>query len=642
MTAHEQDAFKRALAIAARAIAQDRELEVRFGGEIAGLAKGKMVLPNPGLTMDEAALRAARGRADALALRLLHHDDAKHAKALPPGAQGRAIFEAAEQARVEALGAKAMRGVAANLEDALTARAIQKGWSRAADRQSAPLAEALGLMIRERITGRPAPQAAQGLMQAWRDDIEERAGAALDALARNAGDQTAFAKALKTVIRDLDLSDELGAEPDESEADDSDDSGAEREQRSGEDDGDEPEGGDEGERTDAEGSAADEDEITRFSEESETRVEATDDMGEMMRAMRPDFRRNEAGAAAAYKVFTTEFDETVKAEELCEEEELARLRRYLDQSLKGLEGVVGRLANRLQRRLLAQQQRAWTFDLEEGVLDAARLSRVVIDPTQPLSFKQESETEFRDTVVSLLIDNSGSMRGRPIMVAAACADILARTLERCGVKTEILGFTTRAWKGGRSKEKWLAGGKPPHPGRLNDLRHIIYKSADSPWRRARANLGLMMREGLLKENIDGEALQWAWRRLLARPEQRRILMVISDGAPVDDGTQSANSVAYLERHLREVIAQIERRSEVELLAIGIGHDVTRYYRRAVTITDVEQLGGAMTEQLAALFDPDAARGGGRAPSRYAAPARPYGGMRKAGLPTSWESVGSRP
>ncbi len=315
-------------------------------------------------------------------------------------------------------------------------------------------------------------------------------------------------------------------------------------------------------------------------------------------------------AARTTSVFQ-KYDEVVHAEDLCDADELARLRSYLDKQLAHLQGVVGRLANRLQRRLLAQQNRAWEFDLEEGQLDPARLMRVVIDPFQPLSFKHEKDTNFRDTVVTLLLDNSGSMRGRPITVAATCADILARTLERCGVKVEILGFTTRAWKGGQSREAWLQSGKPPTPGRLNDLRHIVYKSADAPWRRARKNLGLMMREGLLKENIDGEALDWAHKRLLGRPEQRRILMVISDGAPVDDSTLSVNPGNYLERHLRYVIDEIETRSPVELLAIGIGHDVTRYYRRAVTIIDAEELGGVMTEKLAELFEEDA----GPAPRR---------------------------
>jgi len=317
---------------------------------------------------------------------------------------------------------------------------------------------------------------------------------------------------------------------------------------------------------------------------------------------RPNSPFDDFNEKVDYHIFTQEFDEEITAEELCDEAELDRLRAFLDKQLAHLQGAVGRLANRLQRRLMAQQNRSWDFDLEEGYLDPARLVRLIIDPMQPLSFKKERDTKFRDTVVSLVIDNSGSMRGRPITVAATCADILARTLERSGVKVEILGFTTKAWKGGQSREQWLASGKPASPGRLNDLRHIIYKSADAPWRRARRNLGLMMREGLLKENIDGEALMWAHNRLIGRPEQRKIMMMISDGAPVDDSTLSVNPGNYLERHLRAVIEQIETRSPVELLAIGIGHDVTRYYRRAVTIVDADELAGAMTEQLAALFE----------------------------------------
>ncbi|GJL97832.1 MAG: cobaltochelatase subunit CobT [Hyphobacterium sp.] len=597
------DAFKRALAISARAIAQDRELDVRFGGEIANYAKGKMTLPNPG-EVDAVSARAARGRADGLALKLLHHNKQTHAASLPPGSQARAIFEAAEQARVESLGAREMRGVAVNLEAALDARAVAKGWNKVEDRQQAPLGEAVGLMIRERITGRPTTKLAEGLMNVWREELEDKAGDALDALATSADNQKAFAKALEQVIRDLDLADELGGDPEESDSENEDDAGMEREQQTGEDDGDSEPDSDQGDDVDADGDSADDDEIDYQSDETLGELDSDEDMGDSARAERPNYARYEDRPAESYRIFTTKFDEIIRAEDLCDEDELARLRRYLDQHMKGVENAVGRLANRLQRRLMAQQTRSWSFDLEEGVLDPARLTRVVTDPTSPLSFKQELETDFRDTIVTLLIDNSGSMRGRPIMTAASCADILARTLERCGVKTEILGFTTRSWKGGRAKEAWLEEGKPLNPGRLNDIRHIVYKNADEPWRRSRVNLGLMMREGLLKENIDGEALLWAWKRLSMRPEQRRILMVISDGAPVDDGTQSANPGAYLERHLREMIAQIENRSDVELLAIGIGHDVTRYYRRAVTISDVEQLGGAMTEQLAALFDKD--------------------------------------
>lgn len=629
----DPDAFKRALAITTRAVAGDKELDVRFGGEIAGYSGGRIVLPNPGPEPSAKAAGAVRGRADALALRLAHHDEAEHVKALPTGATARSIFHAAEQARVEGLGAREMRGMADNLDAALIARCRQKGWQRAEDRQSAPMEEALALLLRERVTGRPVPEEAAGLMSLWRDQLENQAGLSLDALAGNVDDQAAFAEALRVVIQDLDLADELGGDPEESENPDDEDEGVDREQRTGEDEQEDPSSGEDPDTSDAEGTAADQDELTADTEDADTRIDAMDDEGAAQTAMRPNWRPGDEGDAKAYRVFTREFDEVIQASDLCDEEELERLRKYLDNALKGLDQVVGRLANRLQRRLMAQQERAWKFDLEEGVLDGSRLARVIADPTLPLSYKQESDTEFRDTIVTLLIDNSGSMRGRPIMVAAACADILARTLERCGVKTEILGFTTRAWKGGKSKEKWLADGKPPHPGRLNDLRHIIYKPADTPWRRARVNLGLMMREGLLKENIDGEALMWTWKRLVGHPEQRRIMMVISDGAPVDDGTQSANSPGYLERHLRETIAMIETRSEVELLAIGIGHDVTRWYRRAVTINDVDQLGGAMTDQLAALFDEDGPAGAGFASGAGS----PVATLKKA----DWSSISGR-
>ncbi|MHA6287436.1 cobaltochelatase subunit CobT [Maricaulis sp. CAU 1757] len=598
----DPDAFKRALAITTRAISKDRDLDVRFGGEIAGLSGGRLVLPNPGPEPSSRAAAPVRGRADALALRLALHNESAHSKALPPGATARAIFNAAEQARVEGIGARDYRGMGANLDAALVARCRQKGWQRVEDRQAAPMEEALALMVRERISGRPAPEEAAGLMNLWRDQLESLAGLSLDALAENADNQTQFAELLRTVIQDLDLTDELGGDPEQSDNPDDEDEGIEREQQSGDDDTDDARDGDQADTPDAAGTAGDEEEINSDTGDADARVDAMDDEGSAQSAMRPNWQRSGEGDAKSYRVYTREFDEVIQAYELCDSDELERLRKYLDGALKGFDQVVGRLANRLQRRLMAQQERAWQFDLEEGVLDGSRLARVITDPTLSLSYKQESDTEFRDTIVTLLLDNSGSMRGRPIMVAAACADILARTLERVGVKTEILGFTTRAWKGGRSKEQWLADGKPPNPGRLNDLRHIIYKGADTPWRRARVNLGLMMREGLLKENIDGEALMWAWRRLSTRPEQRRIMMVISDGAPVDDGTQSANSAGYLERHLRETIAMIENRSEIELLAIGIGHDVTRWYSRAVTINDVEQLGGAMTDQLASLFD----------------------------------------
>jgi cobaltochelatase CobT len=460
-------------------------------------------------------------------------------------------------------------------------------------------------MAREALGGKAPPEAARRMVDLWRPWVEARAGKDLRALDKLIGDQEAFADAMRQLIRDLDLGEE------DATATDSEANEAEGEQdQQGEQDGE----GEEGADSSAEAMAGGDTRETAATEGQDGDSEEAD--GEQAVGMgedgpeRPGRRHRPHGPFTnepnepSYKAFTTAFDEIVEADQLCDPDELARLRLHLDQQLGHLQGVIGRLANRLQRRLLARQNRAWEFDLEEGMLDAARLARVVVNPAFPLSYKREKDMQFRDTVVTLLIDNSGSMRGRPITVAAMSADILARTLERCSVKVEILGFTTRAWKGGQSREKWLGAGKPPGPGRLNDLRHIVYKSADAPWRRARKSLGLMLREGLLKENIDGEALLWAHNRLVGRPEQRKILMVISDGAPVDDSTLSVNPGNYLERHLREVIEYIETRSPVELLAIGIGHDVTRYYRRAVTIVDAEQLGGTMTEKLAELFDED--------------------------------------
>jgi len=598
-----QDLFKRALTHAVRSISGAPELEVRFGGETAGIVAGRVSLPGVPKEMSDTGARRLRGRADALALRLAHHDPDAHAANRPMGGQARAIFESAEQARVEAIGANALPGLGDNLEAALVERCERKGFQRVEDRQDAPLADAISLLVRERLTGRKAPDAAAGIMSIWREELEDRAGKSLDRLAEVSGDQAEYARAARALIQDLELGEESGGEEndedDESAPDEPPEDGEEEPPEADDGTGEtEPEGG---EPDASEEEAGGERQSELSPDEFEDDSDEPGEDGEARPQPRPI--RAADGPPADYRVFTTAHDETVSAEDLCDPEELARLRSYLDQHLRPLSHVVARLANRLQRRLMARQRRSWMFDLEEGVLDTARLSRVVIDPFAPLSFKQETETEFRDTVVTLLLDNSGSMRGRPIMVAALCADILARTLERCGVKTEILGFTTKAWKGGQSRQDWLAADRDPaKPGRLNDLRHIIYKSADAPWRRARANLGLMMREGLLKENIDGEALLWAHRRLLARSEARRVMMVISDGAPVDDSTLSVNSGSYLETHLRQVIDWIETRSEVELAAIGIGHDVTRWYRKSATIVDIEQLGGAMIEQMAELFD----------------------------------------
>src|SRR5689334_2729896 len=593
--------FKRATASTLRAIAERDDVTVGFGPEPAGVAGTRVKLPNPArdLPADEAA--QLRGAADSLALRLRYHDDALHSKRVPGNALARAVFEGLEQARVEALGSRRMVGVAANLGAMLDEQYRRQGFERITERTESTMAEAVRLLTREALTRERPPPSARRVVDLWRSWLESRIGKDFAELDRAILDQDAYARATRRLLQDLDI--DLGEAEDSSENE---------EQQSGEEgeseNQSEGEGGTAGAQESMEGSPAD-----GAAEDAQDAAEAGD--GEMMpgssdddpgRPGRPGQQPRRPDDMAAYRAFSVASDEVIEADQLCDADELSRLRHLLDQQLAHLQSVIARLANRLQRKLLAKQTRAWEFDLDEGLLDAARLARVVANPVLPLAYKRERETDFRDTVVTLLIDNSGSMRGRPITVAAMSADILARTLERCGVKVEILGFTTRAWKGGQSRERWIAAGKPANPGRLNDLRHIVYKPADAPWRRARRSLGLMLREGILKENIDGEALRWAHNRLLERTEQRRILMVISDGAPVDDSTLSVNPGNYLEKHLREVIREIERNSPVKLVAIGIGHDVTRYYRRAVTIVDAEQLGGAMLDKLAELFDEDEA------------------------------------
>ena len=598
--------FRRVTAAAMRAISERDDLTLVYGSE-ARLVDNQARLPVPSREFTEREMSALRGEADAMALRIRFHDEEVHAERAPRGDNAREVFESLERVRVEALGARMMAGVAGNLRVALEDRCDAFGYTRVNVREDAPLAEAIGLMVREKLTGEALPPGGEQLVGLWRDWVSDKVNTDFDRLAAAIEDQSAYAEALTDLLVDLDLIDEDAEATDQEEGEQGEDAENQDDSDSESDDAD-------AEGVSAEMSGADNPDSDEMEMEDADETMSEQGQEEMMPGMgdddgdrsenhrRPDGSLPEHLRQPFYRVFTVEFDETVEAAELCDPDELNRLRNHLDQQLLKLQGVIGRLANRLQRLLLAQQSRSWDFDLEEGLLDAARLSRVVTNPLYPLSYKIEKETDFRDTIVSLLIDNSGSMRGRPITVAAMSADILARTLERCGVKVEILGFTTRAWKGGQARERWLAQGKPANPGRLNDLRHIIYKSADAPWRRARRMLGLMLREGLLKENIDGEALLWAYNRLIVRPEQRKILMVISDGAPVDDSTLSVNAGNYLERHLREVIELIESRPEVELTAIGIGHDVTRYYAKAVTITDAEQLGGTMLDRLAELFD----------------------------------------
>jgi cobaltochelatase CobT len=608
--------LKRAIGLTVRAIAGQHDLEVAFAPGAPEVGSKHVQLPEPSRVPSQREISVIRGWADSFALTAGCHDAKLHSRLAPGSGPARLVFEAAERARVEALGANRMPGMARNLTARIEDKYADRRYAEMTSREEAPLEDAVALLIRERLTGLAPPATASALVNAWRGSIEQRGAKVLKRLETLAEDQESFGRLLRDLLRALELTEESSDAEQEESGDE-----AENEPQDGDNQGENAEEGEEGRDTpreegQAEGESAETQEVseTTGADEIDSRF---DDMEQVdtTEPWRPNLSVLDCPEAFGYKVFTREFDEEVGAEQLSSPEELERLRAYLDRELRTLSSAVARLANRLQRRLLAQQNRAWDFDLEEGTLDAARLPRVIIDPMHALTFKRERDTDFRDTVVTLLLDNSGSMRGRPIMVAACCADLLARTLERCGVKVEILGFTTRAWKGGQAREQWLASGKPQAPGRLNDLRHIIYKTADAPWRRAKRSLALMMREGLLKENIDGEALAWAHRRLLGRPEQRRILMMISDGAPVDDSTLSVNSGSYLEHHLRQVIEEIERRSPVELIAIGIGHDVTRYYRRALTITDPSELAGAMTDKLVELFEEEGAatqsRRGGR-------------------------------
>ncbi|WP_050528615.1 cobaltochelatase subunit CobT [Pseudorhodobacter aquimaris] len=600
------DPFKKALAEATKVIANDPEMNVTYSVDPAGMTKEGIRLPQVSRRMTRDEVLLARGTADAFAMRRKYHNEATAAKYAPSGGLAREIYEAMETARCEAVGAREMPGTAGNIDAKIGYEAKRKGYADITQSADAPLSTAAGYLVRHLATGRALPPGADNVMELWRGFIEESASGTLDHLDEVLDDQAGFARLARKVIADLGYGDQLGDDPDTEDEDQ--DSGNEAEQEQQEESGSDDDSQDDENDASAEQSQEEQQDASQaqVSEDESSDMEQGEEaeMPEGEAPMEPPPPAPHSDADPNYVVYTTDFDEEIRAEDLAEIAELERLRAYLDQQLEPLKGAVSRLANKLQRRLQAQQNRSWLFDLEEGTLDAGRLARVVANPTTPLSFKQEKDTEFRDTCVTLLLDNSGSMRGRPISIAAICADVLARTLERCSVKVEILGFTTRAWKGGQSRERWLSAGREQQPGRLNDLRHIIYKSADAPWRRARPNLGLMMKEGLLKENIDGEALEWAHRRMLARPEARKILMVISDGAPVDDSTLSVNPANYLEKHLRDVIGMVEKRKAIELIAIGIGHDVTRYYDRAVTITDVEQLAGAMTEQLASLFDTD--------------------------------------
>lgn len=606
MQEETRDLLKRVTTATVRSFSGEAELMVNYSPGGASVSSKAVRLPMPSRgSISESDVERLRGTADAASLRLRLHDAALHRSKMPSDQNAREVFELVEQTRVEAIGSRRMKGVAQNLRTLLDIRCMENGWEKALNREEVPMAQGLALLVRERLTGIDLPPVAAKAADLWRPFLEEHGEHILDDLVKNADNQQAYGEAVYRFLEELELMEPPGGDQEE-------------DNQTGESDeieGDENASDQELESVGSSGDTSDDMDMASDNDErggTDAQEDQDGDEDEMEAGQgeespagptkRPNWWDPSQALQIDYKAYTSEFDEEIEAEDMADEEELERLRRQLDMQLANLQGVVARIANRLQRRLMAQQQRSWDFDLEEGLLDAARLARIVANPTHSLSYKWEKETEFRDTVVSLLIDNSGSMRGRPITVAAISADILARTLERCGVKVEVLGFTTRAWKGGKSREKWLSEGKIPNPGRLNDLRHVVYKPASVPWRRAKNNMGLMLKEGLLKENIDGESLIWAYKRLMSRPEERKILMVISDGAPVDDSTLSTNPGSYLEAHLREVIEWIETRTPVQLTAIGIGHDVTRYYRNAVTLSDPEDLGGTILQNLADMFD----------------------------------------
>ena len=597
---HPLEPFKRAMTATMRALSGNDELDVSFGQGAPTSSGNRMRVPLPVVGCAAHEIDAVRGVGDEFALKMRYHDAALHRRRSPHSGTAQEMFQWIEDARIASLGSLRMEGVARNLDASLESQCREAAFDTITTETEAPLSVAVGLMVRQKLTGRELPPSAENVLRHWRDYIEERAGSDIEMLKECVDDQSSFANVCREILADMGFAHEMDEPPEM------------------DDDNQDSETVDESATSDAELSpedvVLDEDAMSEEDADGEStamQMEADMDLSDMGSEADPDEAPNlmpdDSGRIRMdvnYAAYTDEFDEIIKAEDLCDAAELTRLRALLDQQLVSLQHATSKLANRLQRRLQAKQNRSWEFDLEEGILDSGRLAAVVADPSNPLVYKQEKETSFRDTVVTMLIDSSGSMRGRSITIAAMCGDILGQTLERCSVKVEILGFTTRAWRGGQSREQWIQAGKPSNPGRLNDLRHIIYKGADDPWRRSRRNLGLMMREELLKENIDGEGLIWAHNRLVVRQEQRKVMMVISDGLPVDNSTLLVNPSNYLEQHLRYAIEMIETQSPVELIAIGIGHDVTHHYRRAVTITDAEQLGGAMTEQLASLFDVD--------------------------------------
>lgn len=590
------------LVSACQAIARKTDLDIYVddrGTDDPLSTRKRIIVSRPDHEHDSDVIRRMRGQADLASLTLRYHNDKQHHSKRPHNDRSADVYDAMELMRLECLGATKMPGMKRNLEHRMEMHCETMGYSRLNERSEPPMGDVLALLLREHITGAKPPASLRRLCNHWKPMVDKHFAKHFKKLEGHLDDQEAFQYYMQRLLKDLSLFDN----PMDCENEQDEDAEAEgEEERSesdeAEDESDAPDSGPSGGPDQP--SPGDQEQFSPSSGDEE--AEGQDDTQEQEAQYSP--RPPEFSAMPeepTYRAYTTAFDEVVVASELADEEELSRLRTQLDVKLKDMAKVTGRLASQLQRLLLARQTHEWVYDLDDGLIDSARLSRLITRPDVTNIYKEERDTPYRDTVISILIDNSGSMRGRPITIAALSTDILARTLERCGVKVEILGFTTRDWKGGNCHKQWLNDGRPEKPGRLNDLRHIIYKSADMRLGRARKNLALMLKDGILKENIDGEALLWAHRRLLQRPEQRRILLVISDGAPVDDSTLSHNSGGYLDQHLRKVIHSIEDFSDVELLAIGIGHDVSRYYERAITIHNVDKLADTLLEQMKMLF-----------------------------------------
>ena len=587
-----KERFKSAVSSAVKVISEKFDLEIKFGTNISS-KKNSLNLPEVLSLKNLQDFTNLRAFADSEALKIKYTDKKIYLKNEPEGTIGKSLYAIAEKVRYEKIGSDKLKGIKNNITKCYENKFKNKKIEEIKTEADVPITESFELYMRSHFFKIKPNKATKKILSYWQDLFDKNLKKKLKELDNCLENQSKFNHIVSEMINNLDFADTNSKEKEEQKETQKNKSSSEN------DSGENNQANKEEENQENEYNFnIDDADINSMNEnDSLNQNEAEEIKGDpnlKKRYQKNLFKDN-------YKIFTNEYDEIKEAEELENEEEIIRLRKNLDQQLINLQNVIAKLANKLQRLLLASQNRSWEFDLEEGMLDASKLSRVIIDPLHHLSYKNEKQTEFKDTVVTLLIDNSGSMRGRPISVAAICADILSRTLERCSVKVEILGFTTKNWKGGKSREKWNLSNKPANPGRLNDLRHIIYKSADKPWRLSKKNLGLMLKEGLLKENIDGEALLWAFKRIVTRKEERKILMVISDGAPVDDSTLSVNSGDYLEKHLKQTVKWIEENSNIEVLAVGIGHEVTRYYKRAIKIADVQELGDVMINQLTKLF-----------------------------------------